>query len=146
MDEVRALRRSAGLTQAELAARAGVAQPNIAAYETGRRRASEAMILRLRRAVAPAPTTAVRAHRDELLALAARHGIGEVRVFGSVRHGTDRPGSDLDLLVTAAPGTGLMALSRFALDAEDLLGVPVDVVTEGALRADHPIRSDAVPL
>lgn len=33
---VRELREAAGLNQAELASRSGVAQPNIAAYEAGR--------------------------------------------------------------------------------------------------------------
>ncbi|WP_370287768.1 helix-turn-helix domain-containing protein [Nocardioides sp.] len=145
-DEVRALRTAAGLTQAELAARAGVAQPNIAAYESGRRRASSATIARLRRAAAPRPGEALATHRTALIALAARHGLTQMRVFGSVRHGSDAPGSDVDLLVAAAPGTGLVSVAAFALAAEDLLGVPVDVVTEGALRPDHPIRLEALAL
>lgn len=37
MNIVRAVRAEAGLTQAELAARSGVAQTTISAYETGRR-------------------------------------------------------------------------------------------------------------
>jgi predicted nucleotidyltransferase len=141
---VRELREAAGLSQAELAARSGVAQPNIAAYEAGRRRASTAMLERLRQAARPLPHDALTAHRDALVALAASYGLSNVRVFGSAVRGTDRPGSDLDLLVTRAPGIGLMALAAFAERAGELLGVEVDVVTDGGLRSDHEILTTAV--
>jgi len=36
--------------------------------------------------------------RREILDMAARHGVHNIRVFGSVLRGDDRPGSDLDLL------------------------------------------------
>ncbi|WOQ16003.1 helix-turn-helix domain-containing protein [Raineyella sp. W15-4] len=141
---VRELREAAGLSQAELAERSGVAQPNIAAYEAGRRRASVAMLERLRTAARPLPHDALAAHRDELVVLAHSYGLSNVRVFGSTVRGTDRPGSDLDILVTRSPGTGLMALAAFAERASDLLGVEVDVVTDGGLRADHEILATAV--
>lgn len=146
MNEVLALRREAGLTQDELAGRSGVAQPNIAAYETGRRNPSARMLARLRQAAAPLPRDAVAAEREALLALAQRFHFENVRVFGSVRHATDNTRSDVDLLVQVPPGTGLMTIAEFALEAEELLGVKVDVVTDGALRADHPILQDAVAL
>ncbi len=41
----------------------------------------------------------VRAHRDEILHVAARHGAGNVRLFGSVARGEDTPESDVDLLI-----------------------------------------------
>jgi predicted nucleotidyltransferase len=141
---VRELREAAGLSQAELAERSGVAQPNIAAYEAGRRRASAAMLERLREAARPLPHDALAAHRDELVALARTYGLSNVRVFGSSVRGTDRPGSDLDILVTRSPGVGLMALAAFAERASELLGVEVDVVTDGGLRADHEILTTAV--
>ena len=37
--------------------------------------------------------------RDEILRVAARHGAGNVRLFGSLARGDDTPGSDVDLLV-----------------------------------------------
>ena len=37
--------------------------------------------------------------RDEVIALAARHGAGNLRVFGSVSRGDAGPESDIDLLV-----------------------------------------------
>lgn len=141
---VRELREAAGISQAELARRSGITQSNISAYESGRRRASEEMLERLRRATRPLPHDALASRRDELRALALRYGLTNVRVFGSAARGTDRPDSDLDIVVTRAPGTGLMALAAFAERASGLLGVEVDVVTDGGLRADHEILSTAV--
>ncbi len=68
-------------------------------------------------------------------------------MFGSVARGDDLPGSDLDLLVTVPYGKGLFALIGFAHAVEDLLGVHVDVVSEGGLGESHAaICRDAVPV
>jgi uncharacterized protein len=71
-----------------------------------------------------------------------------VRVFGSMIRGGERKDSDVDLVVTLAPGTSARALGGLALDAPELLGRRVDVVTEASL---HPALreralADAVPL
>lgn len=55
------------------------------------------------------------------------------RVFGSVLHGLDAEGSDLDLLVDALPGTTLLHLGGLQNALEELLGVPVGLVTPGDL-------------
>lgn len=55
------------------------------------------------------------------------------RVFGSVLHGTDEDGSDLDLLVDPMPETTLFDLGGLQVTLEELLGVPVDVRTPGDL-------------
>ena len=93
----------------------------------------------------------IETHRTELLALARRRGMTGVRVFGSMSRGdgTDvTDDSDVDLLVTLAPGTSALALGGLLLDAQDLLGRRVDVVTEASL---HPalrerVMALAVPL
>ena len=144
--EIRELRKKAGLSQSELAARSGVAQPNIAAYESGRRRASAEMLERLRLAARPLPHQALAEHHQELGELARAFGFSNVRVFGSATRGADAPGSDLDLLVTRPDGAGLLTIAAFAEAARDLLGVEVDVVTDGGLPADHEILATAVPL
>ena len=87
-------------------------------------------------------------HRVELLALASRRGVTGVRVFGSMSRGDDADESDVDLLVTLAPGTSALALGGLLLDAQELLGRRVDVVTEASL---HPalrerVLAAAVPL
>ena len=51
------------------------------------------------------------------------------RVFGSVLYGTDHEGSDLDLLVDTLPGTTLLDLGGLQDELQELLGVPVDVLT-----------------
>lgn len=90
----------------------------------------------------------IEAHRAELLALARRRGVTDVRVFGSMSRGDAGGNSDVDLLVTLAPGTSALALGGLLLDAEELLGRRVDVVTEASL---HPalrerVMALAVPL
>lgn len=51
------------------------------------------------------------------------------RVFGSVLHGADRDGSDLDLLVDALPGGALCALGGLQDELETPLGIRVDLLT-----------------
>ncbi len=146
MNPVLKLRRKANLTQAELARRSGVAQPNIAGYESGHRRPSAAMVERLRACAQPLPRQRLAAYRAGILAIAADFEMSDIRVFGSVARLEDRLGSDLDLLVTAPEGAGLLTLSKFRLAIQDLVGIPVDVVTTQGLRIDHPILRNAQPL
>lgn len=90
----------------------------------------------------------IEAHRDELLALARRRGVTGVRVFGSMSRGDGSENSDVDLLVTLAPGTSALALGGLLLDAQELLGRRVDIVTEASLHPamrEHVVAS-AVPL
>ena len=55
------------------------------------------------------------------------------RVFGSVLHGTDQDGSDLDLLVDALPGATLLDLGGLLDELESQLGIRVDLLTPGDL-------------
>lgn len=57
------------------------------------------------------------------------------RVFGSALSGTDKDGSDLDLLVDTLPGATLFELGGLQVDLEEILGVPVDLLTPGDLPA-----------
>jgi predicted nucleotidyltransferase len=90
----------------------------------------------------------IETHRAELLALARRRGVTGVRVFGSMSRGDGNNSSDVDLLVTLAPGTSALALGGLLLDAQELLGRRADAVTEAGL---HPalrerVMAGAVPL
>jgi uncharacterized protein len=90
----------------------------------------------------------IETHRAELLDLARKRGVVGVRVFGSMSRDDAKDDSDVDLLVTLAPGTSALALGGLLLDAQDLLGRRVDIVTEASL---HPalrerVVSAAVPL
>ena len=75
------------------------------------------------------PTHALNQHRDAIRAIALRHHVTNVRVFGSVLHGTDTAASDLDLLVDPTPSTSLMDIARIELELAALLHVNVDVLT-----------------
>ena len=79
------------------------------------------------------PTHALNQHRDAVRAIALRHRVTNVRVFGSVLHGTDTEISDLDLLVDSTPGTSLMDIARIELELSALLHVNVDVLTPKGL-------------
>lgn len=82
------------------------------------------------------PSVALRNRKDRVLEIASAHRMGRLRVFGSVLHGTDREDSDLDLLVDAPAGTTLFDLAGFAEALREVLGVPVQVLTED----DLPLR------
>lgn len=75
----------------------------------------------------------IRQKRELILNVAARHGARNLRVFGSVVSGQQRPDSDLDLLVDFDLGRSLLDHVALVQDLEDLLGQKVDVVTEKAL-------------
>jgi len=77
--------------------------------------------------------TLLKTRRKEILEIAARHGAINVRVFGSVARGENRPDSDIDFLVDVGPVHSPWFPAGLIADLEDLLGVPVDVVTKDAL-------------
>lgn len=77
--------------------------------------------------------------REAIAAAAAACGASSVRLFGSAARGEERDGSDVDFLVRLEPGRTLLDLVRLETRLEDLLGRPVDVVTEASL--SEPMRS-----
>lgn len=77
-----------------------------------------------------------------ILDAAARSGVREIRVFGSVARGEEVEDSDIDFLVSLDPGRTLLDLARLEIRLEQLLGRRVEVVTEAALR--EPIRNAAL--
>lgn len=79
------------------------------------------------------PSEALTAHRAELRQLISRHGLLHPRIFGSALNGTDDEDSDLDLLVEPGRSTSLLTLAGLKNDAEELLGVPVSVLTPNGL-------------
>ena len=83
----------------------------------------------------------IEAHREEILALAERHGMQDVRVFGSMARGDADDSSDVDLLVSLHPGQSGLDLAALLTDVQELLNRRVDVVTELAL---HPEMRDRV--
>lgn len=83
----------------------------------------------------------IETHRTEIRALAARRGIGQVRVFGSMARGDAGPDSDIDLLVSLPPGKSGLVLGGLLMDVQDLLHRRVDLVTEAGL---HPALRERI--
>ena len=71
--------------------------------------------------------------REEILRTASKHGARNVRVFGSVARGEDRPDSDVDLLVEVGPDRTPFFPGGLIADLEELLGKKVQVVTQEGL-------------
>src|SRR5437867_2629449 len=142
---IRDARRRAGLSQAALAARAKTSQPAVARYEAGTATPSLATLERLLGASGsslvlranPRPLRVsgkrigdrgalLQRSRGRLREAALRHGVRNIRVFGSVARGDESAESDIDLLVELEPGRTLLDLIGFQQDAQDILGVDVD--------------------
>lgn len=83
----------------------------------------------------------IEAHRQELRSLADRYGMRSIKVFGSMAREDADDASDVDLLVETAPGTSGFVLGALLMDAQDILGRRVDVVTEKSL---HPLLRDRI--
>ncbi|HVV21281.1 MAG TPA: helix-turn-helix domain-containing protein [Pseudonocardiaceae bacterium] len=158
---IREARQRARLSQADLARRAGVAQPVISAYEANRRAPSFATLTKLVEAtgyhlaveLVPAPGhqlglpdtrlgRRLRRHRRAIVDIASRRGIHNPRVFGSVARGEDTENSDVDLLVDLDDEVGIVSLAGLRRELVDLLGVDVDVVPANALKPG--IRDDVL--
>ena len=81
------------------------------------------------------PSELLKLKRDEILALAAKAGAMNVRVFGSAARGDDREESDLDLLVDWSSTASLFDVGGLVADLQELLGKRVDVISAQQL---HP--------
>jgi uncharacterized protein len=88
----------------------------------------------------------LRERRDEILEIASRHGVSNVRVYGSVARGEANDSSDIDLLVDVENGRSLFDLGAFYMDLRDLLGYEVDLGTEIKPRLRADIEAEVVPL
>jgi len=146
--DICAARRAAGVSQSELARAAAVSQPNLSAYENGRRAPSPEVLDRISRALAGRPSLRVAAHRDAIRELVACHHASHPRVFGSVARGDDESGSDVDFVVDFTDDASLLDEVGLRLALRDLLQVDVDVVASDGLRGAFRERvlSEAVPV
>src|SRR5262245_60635773 len=87
-------------------------------------------------------------NRNAIIELSSRHGAHNVRVFGSVARSQATSRSDVDILVDMEPGRSLLDMGALLMDLQDLLGRPVDLVTEKML---HPsirerVLKESIPL
>ncbi len=79
------------------------------------------------------PSVVLDIKRSAVREAVGRFRTANLRVFGSVLHGTDRDGSDIDLLVDALPGATLMDLGDLEGELKSLRGADVDLLTPGDL-------------
>ncbi|NIE68575.1 nucleotidyltransferase domain-containing protein [Burkholderia sp. Ax-1719] len=94
------------------------------------------------------PSTALNAHRARIREIVIANNAMNPRVFGSVAHGDDNEGSDLDLLVDPTPETSLLDIGIIQDTLVQLLGVDVDVLTPKALPESFraTVIAEAVPV
>jgi uncharacterized protein len=90
----------------------------------------------------------LRARRDEILRIAAKHGARNVRVFGSVAAGYANARSDIDFLVDLEAGRDVFTVHELAEELEQVLGRKVDVLEtpRRRTRAATQIRREAIAL
>ena len=90
----------------------------------------------------------LRTKRDDILLIAKKYGVYNVRIFGSVARGEDDAESDIDFLVDMEPKHSLLDLGGFLIEVEDLLGCKVNAVTENGLRdrIRERVLKEAIPL
>lgn len=90
----------------------------------------------------------IRDRRAEILNIAARHGACNVRLFGFVARGEDRPDSDVDLLIETGPTTSSWFPAGLILDLQAILGRRVEIVTEKGLNPHlrERVLREAVPI
>jgi len=81
-------------------------------------------------------------HREEL----DTFGVEELLVFGSVARGEARPDSDVDLMVRFRGSTGIFTLVHLKDYLEELIGRPVDLITEAGMRPwmRDSVRGEAI--
>ena len=79
------------------------------------------------------PSIALEAHRATIRSVVLRHRACNARIFGSVLHGEDQEGSDLDILMDPTPETTMFDMGAIRHELLQLLGVHVDVLTPNAL-------------
>ena len=98
--------------------------------------------------MATRPSDAFASHRAAVRRIVLAHRAFNPRVFGSAARGEDTSASDLDLLVDTQETTSLFDLAAIELELEALLGCPVHVVTNGALKGALRARvlADAEPV
>ncbi|HEY4291646.1 nucleotidyltransferase family protein [Luteibacter sp.] len=94
------------------------------------------------------PSVALDLKRSAVRETVSRFRTMNPRVFGSVLHGTDQDGSDIDLLVDVLPGATLFDLGGLQYELESLLGIHVDLLTPDDLPPDFraKVLAEACPV
>jgi predicted nucleotidyltransferase len=94
------------------------------------------------------PSEALTLNRAAIRHVVESHRARNARVFGSVLHGQDTDGSDLDILIDPTPETTLLDIGAIRYELGKLLGITVDVLTPNALpdKFRSKVLSEARPI
>jgi predicted nucleotidyltransferase len=94
------------------------------------------------------PSVALEANQAAIREAVRRFNTRNPRVFGSVLRGEDKDGGDLDLLVDPLPGVTLFDLGGLQVELEEMLGVPVDLLTPDdlPLKYRQKVLLEALPI
>lgn len=94
------------------------------------------------------PSIVLSLKREAIREIKSLYRAANPRVFGSVVHGDDHEGSDLDLLVDAMPGATLLDLGGLQDELEELLGIRVDLLTprDLPLKFRAQVLAEAIPV
>ena len=86
--------------------------------------------------------------RDQIIAIAARYGVSNLHLFGSVLRDEERPDSDIDLLVDMAEDRGFRDYLGMIEELEDMFGCRIEVVLRRSLSPHFRpfIEAEARPL
>ena len=83
----------------------------------------------------------IESHRIQLRVLESRYWLRSIRVFGSMARDDVSGNSDADLLVEGPVPLSGFSLGALLMDAQDLLGRKVDIVTVNSF---HPLMRDRI--
>lgn len=80
-------------------------------------------------------TTRIDLDREKLAEFCRKNGIRRLSLFGSTLHGTNRPDSDVDLLVEFEPESqiGFLGMAQLEIELGEMLARPVDLRTPAEL-------------
>ena len=92
----------------------------------------------------------IRAKRGEIHAIAKRHKVEKLWVFGSCARKEERPDSDIDFLVKFNDGASLFNLGGMSSEVSKMLNRKVDVVEYSTIEREpffaYTVRKDLLPL
>jgi predicted nucleotidyltransferase len=73
----------------------------------------------------------IRQNKDDLR---LQYGVREIGIFGSFAKGTQKAGSDLDILIEFEKPIGFVRFMRLESRLSELFGIRVELVTKNALK------------
>ena len=93
-------------------------------------------------------STTIQQNRQEILSLAQKHGVTNIKVFGSFARGEENEKSDVDFLVEMEKDRSLLDIGGLVMDLQDLLHRTIDVVEPNGLHylIRDEVLKEAIPI